>query len=181
VQDVLADFRTGGTVFDDLLLATRDLAGRVTAVLVAAARQGQNIWDRNYRPIAGSNPPRFTTSYDAVVDRELQRIFDEVLERLSGSVYALAVDGNGYAPAHNGKFSQAPSGDPTIDLIKCRHKRIFDDPVGKKLAQNTRPSLFQTYARDTGEVVNDLSVPILIDGRHWGAVRVGFDSSRLID
>jgi methyl-accepting chemotaxis protein len=50
--------------------------------------------------------------------------------------------------------------------------------VGRKLATNQRPSLFQTYVRDTGEVINDLSVPIMIDGRHWGAVRVGFDSAQ---
>lgn len=30
-----------------------------------------------------------------------------------------------------------------------------------------------------GEVVNDLSMPIHVGGRHWGAIRVGFDSERL--
>jgi len=51
--------------------------------------------------------------------------------------------------------------------------------VGKKLASNTLPFLFQTYLRDTGEVINDLSMPIFVQGRHWGAVRVGLDSTRL--
>lgn len=67
-----------------------------------------------------------------------------------------------------------------VDLVKCRNKRIFDDPVGKKLASNTKPLLLQTYLRDTGEAINDLSIPIRIDGKHWVAVRVGFDSSRLV-
>ncbi|MBI2733002.1 MAG: hypothetical protein HYX44_06825 [Aquabacterium sp.] len=65
------------------------------------------------------------------------------------------------------------------DLVHCRSKRIFDDPVGQKLARNTKPFLFQSYLRDTGEVINDLSMPIYLHGRHWGAVRVGFDSSQL--
>ncbi|MFZ2855763.1 MAG: hypothetical protein WAZ34_16820 [Rhodocyclaceae bacterium] len=26
-------------------------------------------------------------------------------------------------------------------------------------------------------MINDLSVPIMIEGRHWGAVRIGFDSA----
>jgi methyl-accepting chemotaxis protein len=43
-----------------------------------------------------------------------------------------------------------------------------------KLAKNQKPSLFQTYVRDTGEILNDLSMPIMIGGRHWGAVRIGF-------
>jgi methyl-accepting chemotaxis protein len=28
--------------------------------------------------------------------------------------------------------------------------------------------------RDTGEILNDLSMPITINGRHWGSVRIGF-------
>lgn len=39
--------------------------------------------------------------------------------------------------------------------------------------------LFRPYMRDTGGVINDLSMPIFIIRRHWGAVRVGFDSTRL--
>ena len=94
-------------------------------------------------------------------------------------MYALAVDNKGYAPAHNKIFSKAPTGVYEKDLAGCRNKRIFDDPVGQKLARNTLPCLFQTYLRDTGEVINDLSMPVTVNGRHWGAVRVGFDSTRL--
>lgn len=181
VQDALADFRTGGTTFDGLLTATRDLAATVTDVLTATEKRGLNIWDRSHRLIPNSNPPRFNTSYDEAIDGELQRIYDDTLGSLKGCLYALAVDDKGYAPAHNSKFSNPPTGNPAIDLGACRHKRIFDDPVGRKLAANRRPSLFQTYVRDTGEVINDLSVPILINGRHWGAVRVGFDSTYLVE
>jgi len=137
------------------------------------------VFDQAYKPIAGSNPPRFTTSYDKAVEGDLQAIFDSVLTRLPGCVYALAVDNRGYAPTHNSKFSQPANGVYEHDLAFTRNKRIFDDPVGKNLASNQKPFLFQTYMRDTGEVINDLSMPIMLDGRHWGAVRVGFDSARL--
>ncbi len=181
IQDALADFRTGGTTFDDLLTTTHDQATIITNLLQAAEKKGLNIWDRNYLRIPNSNPPRFSTSYDQAIESELQRLYDELLNNQKGCVYALAVDDKGYAPAHNGKFSKPPTGNPAIDLSACRHKRIFDDPVGKKLAASTRPSLFQTYMRDTGEVINDLSVPIMINGRHWGAFRVGVDSKLLVD
>ena len=177
LQDCLADFVTGDTTFDGLLTATQDLSGAVRDILVAHQKRGLDIWDRNHRQIQNSNPPRFNTSYDQAVEKELQQVYDGVLGKLKGCLYALAVDDRGYAPAHNSKFSNPPTGNPAIDLGACRHKRIFNDPVGKKLATNKRPSLFQTYTRDTGEVINDLSVPIMIDGRHWGAVRVGFDSA----
>ena len=32
----------------------------------------------------------------------------------------------------------------------------------------------QSYARDTGVVVNDLAVPVYAAGRRWGAVRIGY-------
>lgn len=43
------------------------------------------------------------------------------------------------------------------------------------------PFLMQTYARDTGEILNDLSIPISVNGKHWGgALRVGFDPRVLL-
>jgi methyl-accepting chemotaxis protein len=179
-QDVLAAFRTGGTAFDTLSMATQELAAEVGQVLASAVQRGLDIWDRDYRLIVDSKPPRYHTAYDQAVDGALQGLYDRTLASLKGCVYALAVDGQGYAPAHNGKFSHAPTGDPALDLGACRHKRIFNDPVGLALAVNLRPTLFQTYSRDTGEVISDLSMPILINGRHWGAVRVGFDPALLV-
>ncbi|MBT7088489.1 chemotaxis protein, partial [bacterium] len=34
--------------------------------------------------------------------------------------------------------------------------------------------LLQIYIRDTGEIMADLSVPVFVLGRHWGAVRIGY-------
>jgi methyl-accepting chemotaxis protein len=179
IQGVLAQFRTGGTVFDTLVSATTALNVDVSKCLEQAASRGANIFDQGYSAIERSNPPRFTTAYDAELEPLLRDLYDKVLGTLQGCVYALAVDNRGYAPAHNTIFSQPATGVYEVDLAKCRSKRIFDDPVGKKLATNTKPFLFQTYLRDTGEVINDLSMPVVVQGRHWGAVRVGFDSTRL--
>ncbi len=64
--------------------------------------------------------------------------------------------------------------------INFEHKRMFNDTVGIRLARNQDPILVQTYVRDTGEVLNDLSVPITVRGRHWGAVRLGFSPDMLM-
>ncbi|MBI3382282.1 MAG: hypothetical protein HY019_09785 [Aquabacterium sp.] len=179
IQTALAEFRTGGTVFDTLVVATENLRDDVSRYLAGVLARGGNVFDQHYRAIEGANPPRYTTGYDDTVEAALQALFDQVLVTLPGCVYALAVDNKGYAPAHNTKFSQRPTGVYETDLVHCRSKRIFDDPVGQKLARNTKAFLFQSYLRDTGEVINDLSMPIYLHGRHWGAVRVGFDSERL--
>ena len=35
--------------------------------------------------------------------------------------------------------------------------------------------LMKTSMRDTGQILNDLSMPIYVDGKHWGAMIIGFD------
>jgi methyl-accepting chemotaxis protein len=180
LQCTLADFRTGSSKFDtvhDRCIGFRD---EVAGVLKKMHERGVDIFDQAYKEIPGSNPKRYTTGYDSQCDGDLTRIYDDLLRNMPGLTYSLAVDNNGYAPAHNSIFSNPPSGDPAIDTAKCRHKRIFNDPVGLKLAKNQKASLFQTYVRDTGEVLNDLSMPIVIGGRHWGAVRIGFSSEMVI-
>jgi methyl-accepting chemotaxis protein len=180
LQCTLADFRTGNSMFDTLHDRCAGFRDDVTNILKKMADRGVNVFDQAYKDIPGSNPKRFTTVYDSQCDTELTRLYDDLLRNVPGLTYSLAVDTNGYAPAHNGIFSNPPSGDPVVDLAKCRHKRIFNDPVGLKLAKNQKSSLFQTYVRDTGEILNDLSMPIIIGGRHWGAVRIGFKTEMVL-
>lgn len=180
LQGVLAGFRTGGTAFDALVERTTALRDQVQACLARHAASGAEIFDQRYLPIPQSDPPRYTTAYDRAVERDLQQLFDRVLDELPGAAYALAVDNRGYAPTHNTRFSRPPTGRREHDLVYCRNKRIFDDPVGTRLATNRAPFLLQTYLRDTGEVINDMSMPIVFEGRHWGAVRIGYDSARMM-
>ena len=180
LQCTLADFRTGNSAFDNLHDQCARFRDNVAGILQKLADRGVNVFDQSYKEIQGSNPKRYTTAYDGQCDSELTRLYDDLLREVPGLTYSLAVDTNGYAPAHNGVFSNPPSGDPAVDLVKCRHKRMFSDPVGIKLAKNQKSSLFQTYVRDTGEILNDLSMPILIGGRHWGAVRIGFKTDLVV-
>jgi methyl-accepting chemotaxis protein len=36
--------------------------------------------------------------------------------------------------------------------------------------------LLQTYRRDTGELMHDISAPIYVKGRHWGGFRIGYQT-----
>ena len=178
VQEVLADMRTGNTAFDGLSDAVEAFRDAAAGLLEAARKGGADVFDRHYRRIPGSEPPRYHTAYDRAIDEPLTRLLDRVLESVPGAIYTILVDNRGYAPAHNSRFSHAPTGDPAQDILRARHKRIFDDPVGSRLAANTGSMLFQTYSRDTGEIVNDISVPVYLGPEHWGAVRIGLDYQR---
>jgi methyl-accepting chemotaxis protein len=134
------------------------------------------LFDRNYKPIPNTNPQKHTTAFDAFTDRVLPAIQERILESMPQLAYAGAVDNNGYFPTHNRKFSKPLTGDYETDLVNNRSKRIFNDRTGTRCGSNTKPFLLQTYKRDTGEVMHDLSVPIYVNGRHWGGFRIGYRS-----
>ena len=135
-----------------------------------------SLFDRSYRPIAGTNPPKHTSAFDTFTDKVLPAIQEAILEQMPQIAYAGAVDSKGYFPTHNRKFCQPLTGDYDIDLLNNRTKRIFSDRTGARCGASTRPFLLQTYKRDTGEVMHDLSVPIHVHGKHWGGFRMGYRS-----
>ncbi|GAB3537511.1 methyl-accepting chemotaxis protein [Noviherbaspirillum agri] len=135
------------------------------------------LFDRNYTPIPNTNPQKHTTAFDGFCDRVLPDIQEPILGSMPQLAYAGAVDNNGYFPTHNKKFSRPLTGDYETDLVNNRTKRIFNDRTGARCGSNTKPFLLQTYKRDTGEVMHDLSVPIYVNGRHWGGFRIGYKSS----
>jgi methyl-accepting chemotaxis protein len=77
-------------------------------------------------------------------------------------------------PTHNRAFSHAQTGDRAVDAVKSRSKRLFNDPTGIRCGSHQQALLLQTYSRDTGELMHDLSVPITVQGRHWGGLRLGY-------
>lgn len=155
-------------------------ANSIASILEEAMRSGQlgetAVFDTSYRQIPNTNPPKFKTAYDDFSDRRFPEVQEPILTANPDIVYAGAVDVNGYFPTHNRKFSQPLTGDYEKDLANSRTKRIFNDRTGLRCGQNTRKFLLQTYMRDTGEVMHDLSVPIMVRGRHWGGFRIGYRS-----
>jgi methyl-accepting chemotaxis protein len=86
----------------------------------------------------------------------------------------VAVDANGYLPSHNSKYSRPLTDNPDYNAKHNRAKRMFNDRTGLAAARNTQPYLLQKYSRDTGEELLDLSVPVMMQGKHWGAIRIGY-------
>lgn len=162
----------------DVLALTNEFAKEITQTIERWLASGsvtqERLFSYLYYPIPNTDPTKFTTDYDTFADREFQPILEKYLSKSSVLIYALATDRNGYAPTHNLQYSQPLTGNRAVDLVNNRTKRIFGDQIGFKAARNQKPYLHQTYARDTGEMVSDLSVPIMVRGQHWGCVRIGF-------
>jgi methyl-accepting chemotaxis protein len=127
-----------------------------------------------YFPVAKTDPPKFTTDWDKLSDRDVQALQEAVLEKSPTIVFAVLVDRNGYLPTHNLRYSLPLTGNLASDLVNNRTKRIFNDKTGLAAARSEAPWLIQRYQRDTGENMVDLSVPVMVGGAHWGAVRIGY-------
>ncbi|MFJ5539542.1 methyl-accepting chemotaxis protein [Vreelandella titanicae] len=157
---------------------TADKLGKLLEKAIASGElSGTQLFQPHYEQILGTQPPQYKTGFDSFTDRYLPDLQEPLLTQLSLS-YAIACDRKGYVPTHNKAVSLAPTGDYAHDLKFCRNKRIFDDPTGSRCGAHEKPLLLQTYKRDTGEIMHDLSVPVYVQGKHWGGFRVGYQPER---
>jgi methyl-accepting chemotaxis protein len=147
-------------------------------VLTSGEITADDLFDEDYRPIAGSDPQQYLTRFTTLTDRLLPPIQEEILSFDSRVVFCAAVDRNGYLPTHNQKFSAPQGDDPAWNNAHCRNRRIFNDRTGLRAGRNRAPFLLQTYRRDLGNgqfaMMKDLSMPIVIHGRHWGGLRLAY-------
>jgi len=180
IEELAARFRIGEGRFEEIMLRVADYRDQCAARLEAMAARGVNVFDQAYRPVPNTNPPKFKTSYDSLCETELQPLYDQLVAETEGGAFALCIDTRAYAPTHNSKFSRPLTGDQAVDLVNSRDKRMFTDTTGTRGAKNIARLLLQTYRRDTGEILNDLSMPIHVQGRHWGALRFGFKPEVLL-
>lgn len=177
-----SNVRTAHDPIRDVAERAANEIGHLFAQAIASGQISQEaLFDRHYKPIPNTNPPKHSTRFDAFTDRVLPALQEPILAAMPNLAYAGAVDNNGYFPTHNKTFSKPLTGNYDIDLVNNRTKRIFNDRTGARCGSNTKPFLLQTYKRDTGEVMHDLSVPIYVAGRHWGGFRVGYRSSAPTD
>ena len=141
----------------------------------------EQLMDENYREIPGTDPKQYLTNYVEFTDRLLPPIQDPLQKSDSRIVFCVAWARGGYLPTHNPNYRKPQGADPVWNNANCRNRRLFNDRAVKKVAANTKPFLLQTYRRDMGGgnfvLMKDLSAPIFVKGRHWGAFRMGFRQS----
>ena len=161
-------------VFREAVDAARQCGTLLEQGLTAGTFTEHGLFSPLYKPVPNTHPTKYVTDFDSYTDKYFPEVQEAILRRHKEIVYAGAVDRKGYFPTHNQKFSQRLTGKTEIDMIHNRTKRLFNDPTGIRCGQHTSSLLLQTYKRDTGEVMHDLSVPIYVRGKHWGGFRIGF-------
>lgn len=182
-QEQLSHFQIGRGGFENMTRTGMDWSKKIMKAMQQLDAQGVNLFDQNYQRVnPGQQPEKFNVSYADAFERLLQPIFDGFISERPEFIYAIAVDKKGYAPAHHAKVSQSITGDVNTDLIKSRHRRFFTgNRQERRRCAHENPFLLQTYIRDTGEILNDLSIPLYVNGKHWGALIMGFEPRCLLD
>jgi methyl-accepting chemotaxis protein len=162
----------------EVLTAADELAAATSRALehwlATQAVSEDQLFARLYYPIAKTNPQKFSTPYDALADRDVVSIEDKVLARSPAYQYALLTDLNAYVPAYNARFAQPLTGNTAEDYTSNRTKRMLADPSSLAAARSEARYLLQRTKLETGDVIYDLSVPIVVRGKHWGCARIGY-------
>jgi methyl-accepting chemotaxis protein len=167
----------------DKIYITRcqEIAANVTRKLADAAAASRitidQLFDIDYEHVAHSNPKQFTTRFTALCEELLPDLIESERSRDERVAFCLVCDRNGYIPVHHKEVSHPQrEDDPAWNHRHCRNRRIFDDRTGLLAARNLQPKLVQTYLRDVGggefTLLKEINAPIMIDGRHWGGVRL---------
>ncbi|MFJ2691510.1 methyl-accepting chemotaxis protein [Pseudomonas sp. NPDC087336] len=161
-------------IYDLAREGASQIAARFEADIDAGLISLEDLFDRQYQAIPDTHPAKYRTRFDRYTDQVLPAIQEPLLPRHEGLVFAIACTQQGYVPTHNKTFSQPLTGDIQRDTLNNRSKRKFTDRTGIRCGSHQQAVLLQTYTRDTGELMHDLSVPIMLKGRHWGGLRLGY-------
>ncbi|MCH2488259.1 MAG: methyl-accepting chemotaxis protein, partial [Erythrobacter sp.] len=167
----------------DALMVERakERAAQVTRIAQDAVASGgltrEQLFDTDYRPIEGSNPPRYRTRLMDWAHDNWRTVLDGSAE-IPGVMAAACTDMNGYLPTHLTKHSQAPTGDLTHDTTFCRNGRKILDPIDQKAKTSSDDFMMAVYRQEgdgkTYRVVRNVYVPIVIDGRRWGDFELAY-------
>lgn len=152
----------------------QEAAQQIEQWVTAKEISQEQLFARLYFPVLNTNPRQFSTVYDKLADRDLLAAEDRVLAASPARQYAIITDGNGYVPSHNTRHTRPLTGNAEKDYDGNRTKRMLHDLPSITAARSTARYLLQQVRGDNGEMISDLSVPLMVRGKHWGTVRIGY-------
>lgn len=163
----------------DIAIAERD---RFLELTETALEQGlvneATLFDRDYRLIPGSNPPRYDNRLNEYADRHWRPELDRIAASDPQIISTACTDDRGYLPTHTTRYSCAPTGDPKHDMANCRNRCIFDSETDMLAKASTKPFHIAVYRREREDggydVVRNVYVPFSIRGRRWGDFEIAY-------
>ncbi|MFA9201211.1 MAG: methyl-accepting chemotaxis protein [Cypionkella sp.] len=185
---------TASSMFDELVKAglspadsamvdkAQSYAREIVAVAEAAIAAGgltrAALFDQSYREVPGSNPKRYRTTLSDWADAHWRPINDRVTAEGGPIKMCSQADMRGFLPTHVSDRSRQPTGDLAHDTKYCRNGRILLDPIDRKAKASDAPFMMAVYRQEgdgtTYEIVRNVYVPLVIDGRRWGDFELAY-------
>lgn len=178
----LSGMRIGQGRFEAALAILQSRKAWAEQTLNQLADQGVQLTNINLTPIPGTNPAKFDAPCREAFRNACQAKIDEWFDEHDDTAYCLMLTNKGYLPIHHSPFSNPMTGDFEVDLLKSRHMRIYDaNETERRRCSHQEPFLLQTYLRDNGDVLFELSAPLYVKGQHFGGLCWGIQRKFLLD
>jgi methyl-accepting chemotaxis protein len=160
----------------------RDHAGRITARVEQGLAAGEidlaGLFDSDYAPVAGTNPPQFTTRLNSFADRAIRPLLDAATADTPRGIGCVVLDRNGYLPTHLTLRSQPQGADPEWNNTWSRHRRIIIGPCERRAIDSEAPFLLNCYRMALGNneflPIKSVFVPLVFGGRRWGVFELAY-------
>ena len=156
----------------------REIAARAEAAIANGELTTEALFDTNYREIPGSNPKRYRTSLTDWADANWRPVIDRVVAEGGAIKMCSQADMNGFLPTHISDRSRQPTGDLQHDTMYCRNGRILLWAIDKKAKQSNAPYMMAVYRQEGDgqqyEIVRNVYVPLIINGRRWGDFELAY-------
>jgi methyl-accepting chemotaxis protein len=138
-----------------------------------------DVFDTNYRAVAGSNPQQYDNRFNEAADRLVQPILDRIAQSDPRIIGAAVTDVNGYLPTHlSSKSHKQRPDDPAWNALNSRNKCNFMDDATARAIASTADFMLSTYRQDLGvngyRPVKNCFVPLVIHGRRWGNFEIAY-------
>ena len=159
-------------------LVRDDFVAIAERALAAGDLTTDQLFDADYVPVPGSNPPLFRTTLSDWADANWRPLFDRLVGERSDVIMSSASDMNGFLPTHISDCSRRPTGDIAHDTAHCRNGRILLSDVDRQAKRSNAPFFMAAY-RQEGDGTNYVTVrnvymPVVIHGRRWGDVELAY-------
>jgi methyl-accepting chemotaxis protein len=178
--DTLAN---SGAEIDDtpFILKAQEACRQVQAAIEDAIDAGEvtieDVFDRDYQIIDGTNPVQYRVRFNDAADRHVQPILDRTKSTDSRIIGTAIGDMNGYLPTHLSERSHPQGPDPVWNDAHCRNKRIMIDDQTRMALASDRPATLATYRMELGDrkiPVKNIYVPLWVKGRRWGNLEIAY-------
>ncbi len=178
--DMLAN---SGAEIDDtpFILKAQEACRQIQASIEHAVDSGEvsldDVFDRDYQAIEGSNPVQFTVRFNAAADKYVRPVLDRTKSSDSRIIGSAIGDMNGYLPTHLSERSHPQGPDPVWNDEHCRNMRILIDDTTRAALASDKPATLATYRMELGDKfipVKNVFVPLWVKGRRWGNFELAY-------